>query len=213
VTPLSTRYASGLLALAFVFAAFIGADAALERRVDECRDPEALIAPGLLPPEAEPLPGHKPKHVSTFVWDRRIHGIRKDLTFDYVVARSFAPSDFFASSSAFLPQREALFALPPVPDVLVVDGERLPFQVTHFTSVEYGIFVGTLLIDGGRATSDVLASRLSEPLSGLLRGQRPITAFVLSVTARRGEAIGYEPEVRAWLAEAWRRYRDACGAS
>ena len=212
MTPISPRFATALLVVAVAFAAFAAADAGLDRRVDTCRDPDALVAPGLFPPDAEVLSLVKPKHVSAFTWERRLRRVSRDLAFEHVLARSFAPDDFFASSGAFLPQRESLFAHVPVVEELVVDGERLPIRVTHFESVQHEIYVGTLLIDGGEPTGSVFGSRLARPLDALVQGREPITALVGSVTTRRGEAGPHVPAVREWLAQAWRRYRAACGA-
>jgi hypothetical protein len=212
VTPISPRFAPALLVVAIAYATFVAADAGLDRSVDTCRDPKALVAPGLFPPEAEPQPRLKPKHISAFAWDRRLQTVAPHLDFEQVFARSFEPSDFFASSSAFLPQRQALFARAPVADELVVDGERVPIQVTHFESVQAEFYVVALLIDGQEPTDNVFTSRLARPLEGLVWGRKPITAFVSSVTTRRGELPLHAPAVRDWLARAWRRFRAACGA-
>ena len=209
MTTLSTRYAVPLLVLLALALAPVAHHALVDRTLDDCADPAALL-------DTTAIEGSTPSHQhdtgrwSLIQWtqgDVDTRGL-KIPAMRYHVVRSFEPARL-----ALGPTETLVTPINFSPARLrwvEADGERLPVHSVYVHSWSGSRVATYLFAYGDRAVENPFGAGLGNAISQLWSGTQPLTLFVIDGAASPKRVVLAEQRQVDWLVAAWQRYREVC---
>jgi hypothetical protein len=215
VIRLSKRFAisaSILLLLAF-FSLTISSRG--ERHYEDCRDPEVFLDPEFLDTLAPlvEVAEHQTAATPTWLVGKIPVGLAGVPNLKVLVARSFDAMTLYLQPDNLLPKGAS-------PDagrfewVKSESGEEIPLHFVYARTgghaTRRGAFAIYLFIYANELVRHPLPAQIRTALPDLTRGTRPVTMLVA-----RGAVAGInlekaEQAAKAWLAQSWVKYREAC---
>lgn len=209
--PLARRYSAATCALFVLAAVPVWLHRATGMVHDECARPERLARLDAYGANPRPRAGFRD---GGWIHATAITGMLEPaagvypLSFGFV--RTSDPTEFYGVI-------ENLFFPVPVPAdrserrTLQVGDDVLP--VTHVYNEESPSSVRIsqyLLVQGVRPVVHPFVGGLQSALQQVVHGTHPVGAFLISTIGDPSELPALERQASAWLAEAWRDYREVC---
>lgn len=210
MTPLSPRYALGMLILSGVALIPVTVNTYVGYRSDDCAHPDVLLG------RPESLHGWRQRVVErvfeAFAWrEGSVAGGPGEADLHYSILRSYDPKKLY-----YRPDYGMIENVRPVGrelEWLEADREWLPVHVPTYPQRGARRHVGAyLLVYAGELVARPILNQLLSSPRQMFVGNQPMTLYFVWAQAPRGAHPATEERLREWLVEAWRRHQLICSS-
>lgn len=156
-----------------------------ERRLEDCRDPEALLA--MAPPQRHP-----------------------QMTLTHAVDHTFSPYDVYGRPHGSPMQATYPESRVGLRELEAEDGVRLPVHWSFDSSPTASRVRAYLYVHGGEPVRHPFVSGLALAPSQLVHGTRPVSRFVIDGLAYAGNDAELARIAEDWIRSAWLHHRKSC---
>ena len=214
MTPISPRYALPVLAMLSLTLVLVLSHALHPRYVDDCANPEALLATAMIEryrtPRAEwkeHWARHRPDRVQ---WSEATvpFGENGKNPLHLLIIRSFRAASLSRRPIGLLPD---LFQPEHRNSSHVERGStRLPIHRVYDDTRAFTHIAAYFFVYAGRPVNNPFLAQLRSAATQIVRGTRPLTLLLAEGSSPSGQLEALEERLEEWLIAAWDYYRSVC---
>ena len=214
MTPVSPRYAVPALVMLSLSMVLVLSHALHPRYVDDCANPEALLATSMIErfrtPRAEwreHWARHRPERVQ---WSEATvpFGENGKDPLHLLIIRSFRAASLAQRPIGLLP---APFEPERRNNSVVGRGSRgLPIHRVYDDTRALTRLAAYVFVYDGRPVSNPFLAQLRSAATQIVRGTRPLTLLLAEGSSPSGQLEALEERLDEWLIAAWDYYRSVC---